>query len=308
MHHGHQPSHVSYCSPQDCPATPALGAVRRLRFVRCSVAPSFVSSRLSVFPSSTTYAPLSVAGPYSHLRSSTRSSLAFHCVSDCASTAFRRQLRSHSVYSPSPNITHPLRRLTVLPRSQRNSFWHGLERSFVPSVSSAHMRTGCAGYHHYPIAAAAHRNSRSVPFPCPVEPGLTVPLVEYVLQLRQHLRQGVPAHTEEAQSQYIDLVGHWQEQCLKAQEENEKLRSVNIKLERSLQKLTHRTTLAFDDGRPSTASGSFASRQKTVVSPTRRKPPAAKSAERSAAETQEGLESDYDFLEGLGDGKLSSLA
>jgi hypothetical protein len=180
--------------------------------------------------------------------------------------------------------------------------------SFLPSVlpTCAQVALAITIIQSRPPHMAIH--GQSVPFLGSYVPWLTVPLVEYVLQLRQNLRQGVPAHTEEAQSHYIDLVAHWQEQCMKTQEDNERLRSVNIKLERSLQQLTHRTTSALDDGRPSTASGSFATRQKTVVSTNRRKPPAAKLAEQSAAETQEGLESDYDFLEGLGEGKFSPFA
>jgi hypothetical protein len=56
---------------------------------------------------------------------------------------------------------------------------------------------------------------------------------EYVLQLREHYKPGRPAHSEEEQSHYLDLVGYWQEQCQKTQEECDRLRSINIRLERS---------------------------------------------------------------------------
>jgi hypothetical protein len=165
------------------------------------------------------------------------------------------------------------------------------------------MCTGCAGHRHHPVAATTHLNPRSVLSFCSCIRQLTLLLLDYVLQLRKHIRQGLPANSDEEQAQYIDLVGHWQDQCTKLREENQRLRSVNIKLERSLQQLSHSRTSTPDDCRPSAASASFASKRKAPASTTRRKAPVVTTAEQSTAQTQEGFESDYGFLEGLGEGK-----
>jgi hypothetical protein len=127
---------------------------------------------------------------------------------------------------------------------------------------------------------------------------------DYVLQLRAHCKPGQPAHGDEDIGHYLDLVGYWREQCQKVQEENDRLRSINIRLERSNHLLSQHTNTTPDE-RPGTAPG--IAKRKSAASPTRSpkrpKPPLLKSAEQTVAQTQEGIESDYNFLEGLGDGE-----
>jgi hypothetical protein len=97
-------------------------------------------------------------------------------------------------------------------------------------------------------------------------------------------------------------VSYWREQCQKAQDENDRLRGINIRLERSNHLLSQRTTEA--EERPGTAPST--GKRKGAVSPTRSpkrpKPPPFKT-EQTVAQTQESIENDYGFLEGFGDGE-----
>lgn len=136
---------------------------------------------------------------------------------------------------------------------------------------------------------------------------------EYVLQLREHCKPGRPAENVEEHGHYLDLVAYWQEQFRRAQEECDRLQSINIRLERSNQLLSQRTSTGRDEcpstascDRPSTATSG--SKRRAAASPTRtvKRPRASpsKTSEQSVAETQEAIETDYKFLEGLGDGEL----
>lgn len=121
-------------------------------------------------------------------------------------------------------------------------------------------------------------------------------------QLREHCKPRLPAFDAGGYSHYLDLVSYWQDQCQKAQEECSRMRSINIRLERSNQQLSQQTNTT-QDVRQSTASS--VSKRKAAVSPTRspkrQKPP----AEQTVAQTQEAIEEDYVFLDGLGIGKLT---
>jgi len=132
---------------------------------------------------------------------------------------------------------------------------------------------------------------------------LTLP--DYVCRLREHCKAAQATYNADELEHYIDLVGYWQDECRKAQDECNRLRSVNIKLERSNQQLSQRTSITPDE-RPSTATNT--SKRKAPTSPIRssKRPKASSSkvVEQSVAETQEGIESDFDFLDELGDGEL----
>ncbi|KAH7091938.1 hypothetical protein FB567DRAFT_226946 [Paraphoma chrysanthemicola] len=125
---------------------------------------------------------------------------------------------------------------------------------------------------------------------------------DYVTHLLEHFRDGQPASNPEEQSHYLDLVGYWQDQCRRAHEECDRLRSVNTRLERSNHQLAQRTQPDWDE-RPSTAT--TCSKRDAPASPSkahkRAKVSATKVAEQSVAATQEGIDHDYDFLESLGD-------
>jgi hypothetical protein len=129
---------------------------------------------------------------------------------------------------------------------------------------------------------------------------LSLTLPDYILQLREHCKTGPPAYNAVETEHYLDLVGYWQDQCRRSQEECDRLRSINIRLERSNHLLSQRTGTTPDE-RPSTAN--TATKRKAPASSSRApKRGKAVSVEQSVAQTQEGIESDFDFLEELGDG------
>jgi hypothetical protein len=162
-----------------------------------------------------------------------------------------------------------------------------------------------------------------------------------VLRLREHYRLGQPAQTLEEHGHYLDLVSYWREECRKAQVECDRLQSINIRLERSEHQLSQRASTILNGGhphivnnerpstaivarpntainaRPSTATNAKPStannvaKRKAHASPTRpsKRPRASivKVSEQSIAQIQDGIESDFEFLEGLGDGKQSCI-
>lgn len=110
------------------------------------------------------------------------------------------------------------------------------------------------------------------------------------------------AYHEKELQHYLELVGYWQDECRRSQEECARLRSINIKLERSNQLLSHQTS-SIPDGRPSTATNTV--KRKPPSSPSKApKRSKATLTDKSAAQTQEVIENDFDFLEELGEGAL----
>lgn len=118
--------------------------------------------------------------------------------------------------------------------------------------------------------------------------------------LREHCRPGQPLSEAEQYGRYLDLIGYWQDQCQKAQDECSRLRSINIRLERSNHQLSQQVNTEPAE-RPGTASGSPKRKAATssARSPKRPKP----SAEQTIAQTEEGIEHDFVFLDALGDSK-----
>ncbi|KAF2821952.1 hypothetical protein CC86DRAFT_357872 [Ophiobolus disseminans] len=137
---------------------------------------------------------------------------------------------------------------------------------------------------------------------------LDITIREYVLQLREHWKVAQPAYDVDEIEHYIDLVGYWQDQCKKAQEECDRLQSINIKLERSNHLLSQRTG-GTPDERPSTATNTTKRKAPAPPSrsPKRPKAQSFKTAEQSVAHTQEAIESDFDFLEELGEDGTSVI-
>jgi len=152
-------------------------------------------------------------------------------------------------------------------------------------------------------------------------------LIDYVLRLREHCKPGRPVESPEGHEHYLDLVSYWREQCQKAHDECDRLQSINIRLERSNHQLSQRNNIFPDElssvtspERPSTAVPAKAStatntRPSTANNAAKRQAPAsltrppkrprasaAKSLEQSISQTQDGIESDFEFLEGLGNG------
>ncbi|KAF1918578.1 hypothetical protein BDU57DRAFT_444161 [Ampelomyces quisqualis] len=126
---------------------------------------------------------------------------------------------------------------------------------------------------------------------------INVTIREYVLRLREHCKPGQPASNAVDYDHYLDLVGYWQHQCQRAQEECNRLRSINIRLERSNQALSQQTNSTQDErlGTLTTVA-----KRRAAASPTRptKRPKAAVS--QTVSQTQEGIDSDYEFLEALG--------
>ena len=137
---------------------------------------------------------------------------------------------------------------------------------------------------------------------------LTTPAnyVDYVLQLREQVRPGSPETDRPSEEHYLDLVAYWKNQCEKLQEENDQLRNENTRLERSNHSLTSRTSYTSDFAPVNTINTS--KRKARAASPTRnpKRLKGDQPVDRSVTETQEEIDDDMDFLDGLGQGKLST--
>ncbi|KAH7380527.1 hypothetical protein DE146DRAFT_749377 [Phaeosphaeria sp. MPI-PUGE-AT-0046c] len=124
-----------------------------------------------------------------------------------------------------------------------------------------------------------------------------VSMRDYVQILREHCRPGQPPSEAEEHGHYLDLAGYWQDQCQRAQDECSRLRSTNVRLERSNHQLSQQVKIDPQERR-GTASGF--SKRKAAASPTRSPKRPKPSVEQTIAETQEGIEHDFVFLDGLG--------
>jgi hypothetical protein len=167
----------------------------------------------------------------------------------------------------------------------------------VQSTSGSFFRTSRSCYHNPSYEAHRHDNPRSVLVHFTVQPSELI-FPDYVLQLREHCKPGQPASNAEELEHYLDLAGYWQDQCRQAQEECQRLRTINIRLERSNHTLTQRTSSS------SPGPASTASKRKAAASPIRSSKRPKASGEQTVAQTQEAIENDYDFLERLGDGGM----
>jgi hypothetical protein len=120
------------------------------------------------------------------------------------------------------------------------------------------------------------------------------------------MKKGSPSPHRDEHGHHLDLVAYWQEQYRRLQTECDVLRSENIRLERSNQLITNATCQTHDGGGHSKTAQ--ASKRKAPMASTGRaskriKASQRKTSEQSVIETQEAIEDDYDFLDGLGEGK-----
>ncbi|CAO2651733.1 Nn.00g000160.m01.CDS01 [Neocucurbitaria sp. VM-36] len=129
-----------------------------------------------------------------------------------------------------------------------------------------------------------------------------IPVRDYVLELRAHIRREQDPVYAQDSSHYLDLVAYWQEQHRRAQHECNQLRTINIKLERSNQTLSSRTTESIPEAditprapkrKPPAGSSTRAQKRPKLAQP--------KAKQGSVAEAQDVIESDADFLDGLGE-------
>lgn len=130
---------------------------------------------------------------------------------------------------------------------------------------------------------------------------------DYVLQLRSHLQLGENPGCGPKASHYIDLVSYWKTQCQNVTEECDRLRSVNIKLERSSHQLANLTSP--DIGAESVPNSP--KRRDRISSPARtaKRPRFLQTNGTKDIPTtvHETVERDSDFLYTLGHGKLISI-
>ena len=132
----------------------------------------------------------------------------------------------------------------------------------------------------------------------------TTDCTDFVLQLRRQVRPDSPQFDNQEHGQYIDLVGYWKERCRTLLDECETLRKENAKLERSNHLLTNRASCTRDTSPVNAMNTS--KRKARAASPARnlKRPKGVQQVEHSVAETQEGIDNDFDFLDSLGQGKL----
>lgn len=133
--------------------------------------------------------------------------------------------------------------------------------------------------------------------------GFSADYADYILQLRNQVRPGSPTSEHES-GRYFDLVAYWKEQCRRLQNECDDLRKENSRLERSNHSLTNHTSCTPDIA-PINAMNT-SKRKARAASPTRnvKRLKGDQPVERSVAETQEEIDDDMDFLDGLGQGKF----
>ncbi|KAL1799393.1 hypothetical protein ACET3X_003430 [Alternaria dauci] len=124
--------------------------------------------------------------------------------------------------------------------------------------------------------------------------GVRVP--DYILQLRAQLKPGPDPRERDDSARYIDEVAYWKNRCQKAEDECEKLRGINIKLERSNHLLSSLSGPVLDVD----AAAYTTKRKAPSASPTRSKPSRQAQNQSPAVAAQETIENDLDFLEVLG--------
>ncbi|KAH6625235.1 hypothetical protein C7974DRAFT_196629 [Boeremia exigua] len=123
---------------------------------------------------------------------------------------------------------------------------------------------------------------------------------DYIVQLRDQIRPGSSPSEHHEHGGYLDLVAYWKEQCRKLQDECDHLRHENSRLERSNHSLTHRSSCT-SDAAPVNAMNT-SKRKARTSSPTRnvKRQKESQPVQRSVTETQEDIDDNMDFLDGLG--------
>lgn len=117
------------------------------------------------------------------------------------------------------------------------------------------------------------------------------------------MRPGSPETDHPSEENYLDLVAYWKHLCERLQRENDQLRNENSRLERSNHSLTSRIGSSSDLAPVNAMNTS--KRKARAASPTRnaKRLKENQPVDRSVAETQEEIDEDMDFLDGLGQGE-----
>ncbi|OAL49046.1 hypothetical protein IQ07DRAFT_512640 [Pyrenochaeta sp. DS3sAY3a] len=132
---------------------------------------------------------------------------------------------------------------------------------------------------------------------------------DYILALRSHIKGGRHPIDTPQRDQYLELVHYWHNEYQKTREECDRLRSLNVKLERSNRQLSLQCGMITDQEE---VSSQLAKRKSTSASSGTR-PKRSRQAKQITTtqsgpdETQEAIEKDAEFLDGLGEDG-SSLA
>lgn len=158
----------------------------------------------------------------------------------------------------------------------------------------------CTRNSSYKSKTTEHISTRYV---CSLNAASAADHPDYILQLRAQIKPVVSTSPLDDRH-YLDIVAYWKEHCKQLQERCNDLQIENSRLERSNHSLTKHTTCV-----PESSPGSVtnASKQKARgASPIRiaRRRKGDQQAERSVAETQNEIDDDMDFLDGLGEGKF----
>jgi hypothetical protein len=132
---------------------------------------------------------------------------------------------------------------------------------------------------------------------------LQLKLSDYVLRLRAQVKRGQNPIEQDDPGHYVDLVAYWKEQCQQAQEECNRLRTINTKLERSNQLLSSQSGTTPDHDASAPAAKRKAPPAASVRSAKKPRATPQSQAQKSVAAAQDTIENDLDFLEVLGDGQ-----
>jgi len=115
-------------------------------------------------------------------------------------------------------------------------------------------------------------------------------ILDYVIQLRTHLKCGQPQFIEQHPGQYLDLLAYWQLQYKNVQEKCRELEEKVTNLERNL----HRSALQ---------PGVDPSTERKGASLTAKRPRRGKAPPPKPKSVEETLEGDFNLFEAFGKGK-----
>ncbi|KAF2180900.1 hypothetical protein K469DRAFT_590807 [Zopfia rhizophila CBS 207.26] len=132
---------------------------------------------------------------------------------------------------------------------------------------------------------------------------------DYILQLRNHLRQGRQPIAEDSQHRHLDSTAYWREQYEKADTKCQELQGRIIQLERETETLQRRADV--ESVNASTTASSKrkrdAGKQTNSKSLKRARLSQEKSSDSLAVAVQDTFADDLDVLDGLGEGKQYAL-
>lgn len=128
---------------------------------------------------------------------------------------------------------------------------------------------------------------------------------DYILALRAHIKSGRNPIDTSQRNEYLELVRYWHDEYQQTKEECDRLRSLNVKLERSNRQLSLQCGMITDQeevpsqlAKRKAGSASSGTRPKRSIQAKQNTTPQS-----GPDETQETIEKDAEFLDGLGEGR-----